>query len=166
MSTRLAADKEPQALVAPKDPGFSCVIVKAQWNNHITDPLAAGARETLLSAGVPEERITCLTVPGAVELVFAARRAIESMHPSAVIVIGCVIRGDTPHFDYVCQSVTQGVTQLNAEGSVPVVFSVLTVENEEQAFERAGGALGNKGSEGAATAIEMANLASSHPLGR
>ncbi len=83
----------------------------------------------------------------------------EALKPSAVIAIGCVIRGDTPHFDYVCQSVTQGVTQINTEGRVPVIFSVLTVENEAQALERAGGLLGNKGSEGAAAAIDMANMA-------
>lgn len=159
MSTKLAAEGAAKAVASPLDPEFSCVIVKAQWNSHITGPLAEGARSTLLEAGVDENRITTLTVPGAVELVFAARRAMESLKPSAVIVIGCVIRGDTPHFDYVCQSVTQGVTQINIEGRVPVIFSVLTVENEAQALERAGGLLGNKGSEGAAAAIDMANMA-------
>lgn len=161
MSTELTSGKTPVADVKPDNPAFSCVIVKAQWNDHITGPLAAGASRTLRDAGVSPDNIKEITVPGAVELVFAARRAIESLHPDAVIVIGCVIRGDTPHFDYVCQSVTQGVTILNTEGKVPVIFSVLTVENEAQAFDRAGGRLGNKGSEGALTAISMANLSRS-----
>ncbi len=99
MSTKLAAEGAARAVASPLDPEFSCVIVKAQWNSHITGPLAEGARSTLLEAGVDENRITTLTVPGAVELVFAARRAMESLKPSAVIVIGCVIRGDTPHFE-------------------------------------------------------------------
>ncbi len=161
MSTELTSGKAPVADVKPDDPAFSCAIVKAQWNDHITGPLAAGAVRTLRDAGVSPDNIKEITVPGAVELVFAARRAIESLHPDAVIVIGCVIRGDTPHFDYVCQSVTQGVTILNTEGKVPVIFSVLTVENEDQALDRAGGRLGNKGSEGALTAISMANLSRS-----
>ena len=97
-------------------------------------------------------------MPGTVELTFAAARVIEEERLHAVIVIGCVIQGDTPHFDYVCQSVTQGVTILNAQGNVPVVFSVLTVLDKQQALDRCGGKLGNKGVEGAYTAIRMANL--------
>ncbi len=162
MSTRLACQAEKPGVVPTHD-DFSCVVIQAEWNSHITTPLAQGAIDTLRASGVDERRITHLMVPGAVELVYAARRAALSLKPDAIIVIGCVIRGDTPHFDYVCQSVTQGVTTLNAEGRIPVIFSVLTVENEEQALERAGGALGNKGSEGAATAIAMANLANDLP---
>lgn len=163
MSTRLAGRTEMSGAV-PARKDFSCVVIQAECNSHITSPLAQGAIETLRKAGVSDDRITHLLVPGAVELVYAARRAALSLHPDAIIVTGCVIRGDTPHFDYVCQSVTQGVTALNAEGDIPVVFSVLTVENEAQALERAGGVLGNKGSEGAATAIAMANLADRLPL--
>lgn len=85
-------------------------------------------------------------------------RAREFSEEDAIIVIGCVIQGDTPHFDYVCQSVTQGVAALNAQGKVPVIFSVLTVLNQQQALDRCGGKLGNKGIEGAYTAIRMANL--------
>lgn len=158
MSTEIAAGMAPVSVARPANPAFSCVIIKAQWNHHITDPLAEGARATLLEAGVSSSNITEITVPGTVELVFAARRATDILKPDAVIVIGCVIRGDTPHFDYVCQSVAQGVTTLNTEGKAPVIFSVLTVDNEQQALDRAGGRLGNKGSEGAMAAIEMANL--------
>lgn len=136
-------------------------IVVADWNKDITFAMADGAIETLIKHGVQKRNISITHVPGAVELTFAARRAMAvtgQEQPAAVIVIGCVIQGDTPHFDYVCQSVTQGVTMLNAEGRVPVIFSVLTTLNKQQALDRAGGRLGNKGVEGAATAIRMANL--------
>ncbi len=164
MSTKLATGIAPFSDSRPLDPNFECVIIKAQWNSHITDALATGAKDALEKAGVKPGQIREITVPGTVELVFAAHRAIQALKPSAVIVIGCVIRGDTPHFDYVCQSVTQGVTDLNAIGEVPVIFSVLTVENEQQALDRAGGCLGNKGAEGALAAIEMANLAFQLPI--
>lgn len=131
-------------------------IIVADWNSDITYALLKGAYETLLKAGVLEDNIVVTHVPGTVELTFAAA---DSLHDfNAIIVIGCVIKGDTPHFDYVCQSVTQGVTLLNARGETPVIFSVLTTLNRQQALDRAGGSLGNKGVEGAYTAIRMANL--------
>ncbi len=100
-------------------------------------------------------------MPGAVELTYAAARVIEHQHPDAVIVFGAVVRGDTPHFDYVCESVTQGVTLLNSTGDVPVIFGLLTVDNEQQALDRIGGPAGHKGVEAAETAIRMIALASS-----
>ena len=134
-------------------------IIVADWNSEITYAMAQGAMETLCKHGVSEENINLVHVPGTVELTYAASRVIkETSRLSAVIVIGCVIQGETPHFDYVCQSVTQGVTMLNAQGDVPVIFSVLTVLNKQQALDRCGGKLGNKGIEGAYTAIRMANL--------
>ncbi len=133
-------------------------IVVADWNNEITYAMAQGAIDTFVKNGVPEENIDILHVPGAVELTYGAARVMKEERVSAVIVIGCVIQGDTPHFDYVCQSVTQGVAMLNAQGKVPVVFSVLTTLNKQQALDRCGGKLGNKGIEGAYTAIRMANL--------
>lgn len=134
-------------------------IIVADWNPQITYALAEGAIYTLLKHGVVEEHIKVVHVPGTVELTYAAARVMhEEVDTDAIIVIGCVIQGDTPHFDYVCQSVTQGVAQLNAQGDVPVIFSVLTTLNEQQALDRAGGCLGNKGVEGAVTAIHMANL--------
>lgn len=133
-------------------------IVVADWNSEITYAMAQGAVDTFVKNGVPEENIDILHVPGAVELTYGAARIIKEERINAVIVIGCVIQGDTPHFDYVCQSVTQGVAMLNAQGKVPVIFSVLTTLNKQQALDRCGGKLGNKGIEGAYTAICMANL--------
>jgi 6,7-dimethyl-8-ribityllumazine synthase len=133
-------------------------IIVADWNSEITYPMAKGAIETLVKHGVPEENIDIMHVPGTVELTYGAARIMREERMDAVIVIGCVIQGETPHFDYVCQSVTQGVAALNAQGKVPVIFSVLTVLNLQQALDRCGGKLGNKGIEGAYTAIRMANL--------
>jgi 6,7-dimethyl-8-ribityllumazine synthase len=142
-------------------------IVVADWNSEITHALAQGATDTLIKHGVEEENIHITHVPGTVELTYGANMAMRERYSlksvSAVIVIGCVIKGDTPHFDYVCQSVTQGVTLLNARApiestSCPVIFSVLTTLDKQQALDRAGGKLGNKGVEGAITAIKMANL--------
>lgn len=130
-------------------------IVAAEWNSHITGPLAEGAVETLKKNGFKRDEVDVFTVPGAVELTFAASKLIENGDYDAIIVIGCVIKGDTPHFDYVCSSVTQGITHLNAECDIPVIFGVLTVLDEQQALDRAGGCLGNKGSEAAETAIKM-----------
>ena len=148
-------------------------IVVADWNSEITYAMAKGAINTLVKHGVQEEHIEVIHVPGTVELTYGAARVIRrsasllSNRLRAVIVIGCVIQGETPHFDYVCQSVTQGVTLLNTglhtwyagrQTHVPVIFSVLTVKDKQQALDRCGGRLGNKGVEGAYTAIRMANL--------
>ena len=134
-------------------------IIVADWNSEITFALAQGAIDTFRKHGVEEENILVQHVPGTVELTYAAARMIEEYADmDAIVVIGCVIQGDTPHFDYVCQSVTQGVTILNTQGNVPVIFSVLTTLDKQQALDRAGGRLGNKGVEGAYTAIRMANL--------
>ena len=132
-------------------------IIVADWNSEITFPMAQGAIDTLVKHGVAADNIEVLHVPGTVELTYGAARIMKEERVNAVIVIGCVIQGETPHFDYVCQSVTQGVAALNAQGKVPVIFSVLTVLNQQQALDRCGGKLGNKGVEGAVTAIRMAN---------
>lgn len=138
-------------------------IITADWNPKITHALRDGAVDTLKKGGVAENRIKLLSVPGTVELVNGAAIAMEAAKcnghkTEAVIVIGCVIRGDTPHFDYVCQIAANGVATLNAKGAAPVIFGVLTVDNEPQALERAGGSLGNKGAEAGAAAIHMVNL--------
>lgn len=146
----------------PSNPSkFRASIIVADWNSHITEALLQGAIETFSRAGVSHNALTVTHVPGSVELVYGAALAIKRENPDAVIVLGCVIKGDTPHFDYVCQSVTQGVTMLNTRGEVPVIFGLLTTLTERQAKERAGGTLGNKGSEAAVTAIAMANLRNS-----
>lgn len=131
-------------------------VIVADWNADITHKMAQGAVDTLAEHGVQRKNIVVQHVPGTVELTNAAARWM-SCGEDAIIVIGCVIKGETPHFDYVCQSVTQGVTMLNAKGMTPVIFSVLTTLDRQQALDRAGGKLGNKGVEGAVTAIQMAN---------
>jgi 6,7-dimethyl-8-ribityllumazine synthase len=136
------------------------VLVKTEWNASIVDELEKGAMNELQKHGV--EQIVRIVVPGAVEIPFAIK-AYSDAHPlvgraDAFIALGCVVRGDTPHFDYVCQSVNQGVLQLNLSLPVPVIFGVLTVNNEEQARERTGGRHGHKGEEAAITAIKMISL--------
>lgn len=142
----------------PRIEDFRIAIAVAEWNGLITGALRDGALKTLRDYGMPDKDVTVVTVPGAVELTFAASKLIETGSFDAIIIIGCVIKGDTPHFDYVCQSVTQGMTSLNADCDVPVIFGVLTVNEEQQALDRAGGSLGNKGSEAAETAIKMVAL--------
>ena len=140
----------PQALKAPE--GTRIAVISTEWNANVTGLLATGAEEVLRAAGAEIERFE---VPGAIELTFAARRLMQRGHYDAIIVCGCVIKGDTPHFDYVCQSVTQGVTALNALGEVPVIFAVLTVLDLQQALDRCGGPAGHKGREAASTALAM-----------
>lgn len=130
-------------------------VIQAEWNGHITDELTRGCVERLKQCGVDDKSVSVFKVPGAVELTFAASQAIESGAFDAVVVFGCVIRGGTPHFDYVCQSVTSGITHLNAECDIPVIFGVLTVDTEEQALERIGGVHGHKGVEAADAALKM-----------
>lgn len=133
--------------------GSTVVVIKTTWNSHITEALNKGCVEKLASYGI---NVIEATVPGAVELTFAAAHyAKTNPNIHACIVLGCVIRGDTPHFEYVCQSVTQGITLLNTQLSIPVIFGVLTVDTEEQALERIGGKHGHKGEEAALTAIRM-----------
>ena len=134
------------------------VVITAEWNSHITHPLRDGALSTLAECGITPGHIITESVPGTVELVNAAAFYLNKADIEAIIVIGVVIRGDTPHFDYVCQIAAQGTAMLNSRGQAPVIFGVLTVDTEAQALERAGGALGNKGSEAAIAAVEMANL--------
>jgi len=130
-------------------------IVRTLWNGHITQALLDGALGTLEAAAIERNMVDVFEVPGAVELTFAASKLIETGFYNCVIVLGCVIRGGTPHFDYVCNSVTQGVTHLNAECDIPVIFGVLTVDREQDALDRAGGSLGNKGAEAAEAALLM-----------
>lgn len=136
------------------------VLVKTEWNAAIVDQLERGCIATFEKAGARE--IVTLTVPGAVEIPFAIKsyweNAGKKKQPDAFVALGCVIKGDTPHFDYVCKAVTDGVLQLNLSLPVPVIFGVLTVNTEEQAMERAGGKHGHKGEEAAAAALKMIAL--------
>ena len=118
-----------------------------------------GAVETLKKHGAKDENILVKTVPGSFELTFGANQLLEYTEVDAVIVLGCVVRGDTPHFDYVCLGVTQGVTELNANSDKPVIFGLITTNTMKQAEERAGGKLGNKGDECAITAIKIIDFA-------
>ena len=130
-------------------------VVRTLWNSHITEALMTGALDEFKRAGLGKEDVDTFEVPGAIELTFAASKLIETGLYNAIVVLGCVIRGGTPHFDYVCQSVTQGITHLNAECDIPVIFGVLTVDDEQQALARIGGAAGHKGIEAAQAALLM-----------
>jgi 6,7-dimethyl-8-ribityllumazine synthase len=134
-------------------------IAVADWNPQITHAMLRGAGETLELIGVKPENIQVIHVPGTFELTYAAKELMNTKKYNAIIVIGCVIQGDTPHFEYVCQSVTSGATELNLRNdSCPVVFGVLTTNTMQQALDRADGIHGNKGVEAATTAIKMANI--------
>lgn len=139
----------------PDATGMRVGIVVSEWNEKITGALLDGACKTLMKHGVREESINIKTVPGSFELVYGTARFVSSGLVDVVIAIGCVIRGDTPHFDYICQGVTQGLADLNKEGKIPVIYGLLTCNTLEQAQERCGGMLGNKGDECAVTAIKM-----------
>lgn len=130
-------------------------IVVAEWNAAITEALYAGARESLVAHGIPEKHIVRKNVPGTFELTLGALWMAEKKSVDAVICLGCVIQGETPHFDYICQGVTAGLTEVTIKTRKPVIFGVLTTLNLEQAMERAGGKLGNKGEEAALTALKM-----------
>ncbi len=139
----------------PKGENMRVAIVAAEWNGNVTSRLAEGAMAVFKEQGFADDQVDRFDVPGAVELTFAASQLIEASLYDAVIVFGCVIRGGTPHFDYVCQSVTQGVTSLNADCDIPVIFGVLTVDTEQDALDRCGGPFGHKGREAAEAAIKM-----------
>jgi 6,7-dimethyl-8-ribityllumazine synthase len=133
----------------------SFAIVVAEWNDDITEPLYEGAYNALRKLGVKKSGIIRKNVPGTFELTLGALWMAEQKNIDAVICIGCVIQGDTPHFDYICQSVAYGITEVNIKTRKPVIFGVLTTLNKKQALERAGGKLGNKGEEAAVTAVSM-----------
>jgi len=139
----------------PSAEGMRFGIVVSEWNSKITGALLEGAFKTLTLHGAKEEDITTLTVPGSFELVYGSAKMVNSGKFDAVIAIGCVIRGDTPHFDYICQGTTQGLAELNRDGKIPVIYGLLTCNNMDQAEDRCGGILGNKGDECAVTAIKM-----------
>ncbi|MDR3127580.1 MAG: 6,7-dimethyl-8-ribityllumazine synthase [Tannerellaceae bacterium] len=132
-------------------------IVVANWNGQVTEALVDGAVSTLRKEGLPGEHIPIIRVPGAVELTFGARELARCHLLEAIIVLGCVIQGETPHFDYVCRSVTQGITALNLQLAMPVIFGVITAGSLEQALDRAGGS-SHKGVEAALTALHMAGI--------
>ena len=143
----------------PSARGMRFGIVVSEWNKEITGSLLDGAYNVLVKHGAAETDITVMTVPGSFELVYGASRMMKSKRFDAVIAIGCVVRGDTPHFDYICEGATQGLADLNREGDIPVIYGLLTCNTMEQAEARCGGILGNKGDECAVTAIKMVDYA-------
>lgn len=130
-------------------------IIVSEWNSEVTEALYAAAVETLLQQGARRDNIVRKTVPGSFELTLAAQWMAEKNSIDAVICLGCVIQGETPHFDYICQAVAHGITNVGLKYNKPVIFGVLTTLNLQQALDRAGGKHGNKGDEAAATAIKM-----------
>ncbi len=142
----------------PNAADFTFGVVVAEWNHEITESLWQGVKDTLIQNGVKEQNIIKIDVPGSFELTFGAKILLDKPNIDAVIALGCVIRGETPHFEYISQAVSNGLTQLNVMYRKPVIFGVLTTNNLEQAQDRAGGKYGNKGVEAAVAAIKMAAL--------
>ena len=158
MATALSNLSDFNLAEVPSGKGYKVAIVVAEWNQQITENLFLGAKETLMICGVEEQNILRSSVPGSFELVYGAKKALEQQ-VDAVIVIGSVIQGETKHFDFVCQGVTQGIISLNLSSNRPIVFCVLTDNTLQQAIDRSGGQHGNKGVEAAVTALKMIALA-------
>jgi 6,7-dimethyl-8-ribityllumazine synthase len=142
----------------PNAKDFRFGIVVSEWNDHITNGLYSGAEAALLDCGASAQNIIRWDVPGSFELIYGAKKMIETQNVDCVITIGCVIKGETMHFEFVCEGVTQGIKDLNVHGDVPVIFCLLTDNNEQQSIDRSGGIHGNKGTEAAIAAIKMAAL--------
>ncbi len=137
---------------------FRFGLVVSEWNDSITENLFEGCYKTLVEAGVDEKNISRLNVPGTFELTYGAQRMVSNQNFDAVVVIGCVIQGETRHFDFVCAGVTYGISRLNASQPIPVIFCVLTDNTMQQSIDRSGGKHGNKGTEAAVAAIKMAAI--------
>ena len=142
----------------PNANNFRFGIVVSEWNPDITKNLQKGAIETLLDCGAKKENIISWEVPGSFELVYGCKKMLETLQLDAIIAIGNVIQGETKHFDFVCNGVTQGIVDLNVKYSTPVIFCVLTDNSKQQSIDRSGGKFGNKGIESAVAAIKMASL--------
>jgi 6,7-dimethyl-8-ribityllumazine synthase len=140
----------------PKAKDFRFGVVVAEWNEEITEGLYKGAEVAFLENEVPAEHIIRWNVPGSFELIYGAKKMLQTQNVDAVIVIGCVIQGETKHFDFVCEGVAQGIKDLNVQSDVPVIFCVLTDNTMQQSLDRSGGIHGNKGTEAAIAAIKMA----------
>ena len=137
---------------------FTYGIVVAEWNEQVTEALYSGAFQTLINAGVPREKIERINVPGTFELSLGGQWMAKRDDVDAVICLGCVIQGETRHFDFICNAVADGITNVGLKYDKPVIFGVLTTDNMKQALDRAGGKHGNKGDEAAATAIKMLEI--------
>ena len=149
---------EYNKLKLPSAKNFKFGIVVSEWNSSITEGLYEGAIVALTDCGALHENIIRWNVPGSFELIYAAKKMIETQKPDVIITIGSVIKGETQHFDFVCDGVTQGIKDLNVMSDIPVIFCVLTDNTEQQSIDRSGGIHGNKGTEAAIAAIKMAFL--------
>lgn len=144
--------------IIPNAKDFRFGIVVSEWNPDITKNLQKGAIETLLDCGASQENIISWEVPGSFELVYGCKKMLETLQLDVIIAIGNVIQGETKHFDFVCNGVTQGIVDLNVKYSTPIIFCVLTDNSKQQSIDRSGGKFGNKGIESAVAAIKMASL--------
>lgn len=142
----------------PNAKDFRFGIVVSEWNDSITEGLYSGAIEALLENQVPAQHIIRWNVPGSFELIYGSKKMLQTQNVDAVIAIGCVIQGQTKHFDFVCEGVTQGIKDLNVQTDIPVIFCVLTDNTMQQSIDRSGGIHGNKGTEAAIAAIKMAYI--------
>lgn len=158
MATALHNLSEYDSASIPDASNMCFGIVVAEWNPEITGALLDGAVSTLEKHGALPENIHVKTVPGSFELIYGAHRMTLNGSFDAIIVLGSVIRGETPHFDYICQGVTAGIARLNAVSEIPIIYGLLTTEDLQQAKDRSGGRLGNKGDECAIDAIKMAKF--------
>ena len=158
MATALRNLSSYDATKVPDASNMCFGIVVSEWNPEITGALLEGAVNTLERHGAIPENIHIKTVPGSFELIYGAHQMVLNGGYDALIVLGSVIKGDTPHFDYICQGVTTGIARLNTTSEIPIIYGLLTTDNLQQALDRAGGKLGNKGNECAVDAIKMAKF--------
>lgn len=142
----------------PHIPNARIGIAVAEWNEEVTFALLDGAKALLADAGVKENQIKIIQVPGSYELILASQKLAQQADIDAVIALGCVVQGETRHFDFICQAVAIGISDVNLKYDKPVIFGVLTPDNQQQALDRAGGKHGNKGEEAAYTALRMIEL--------
>jgi 6,7-dimethyl-8-ribityllumazine synthase len=161
MSSQHKNLSETEGTKIPNAAAFKFGIVYSEWNHEITEALKNGAVDTLLANGAVAQNIIIKTVPGSFELTLGAQYLADFTEVDAIICLGCVIQGETRHFDFICDAVAKGITDLNVKYNLPVIFGVLTPNNQQQALDRAGGKHGNKGDEAAVTAIKMLGLRNS-----
>jgi 6,7-dimethyl-8-ribityllumazine synthase len=159
MATQLKNLSDFSNTTVPPAAGFRFGIAVAEWNSEITGALYKGAYQSLIANGAREDDIITYTVPGSFELTSGADLLLRNLKLDAVICLGCVIQGETKHFDFICNAVANGISNVALKYSKPVIFGVLTTDNQQQAVDRAGGKHGNKGDEAAITAIKMADMA-------
>jgi len=158
MSSKHKNLSQVEGTKVPSAKKMKFAVVYAEWNSEVTNALRDGAIKSLIKHGADKKNITVHTVPGSFELTLGAQYMAEHTKADAIICLGCVIQGETRHFDFICDAVANGVTQLNIKYNKPFIFGVLTTDNQKQAMDRAGGKHGNKGDEAAVTAIKMLHL--------